>query len=108
MTEQMIITGVLIDENMTVSFVEACQKYNLSEELLMEMIEHGLVKPHTEKTKYLSFDQKTIGRIQSARRLQEDLAINLAGVVLVLELLDELEHMRSDLSILQRHVDIEL
>ena len=107
MDDQTIITGVLIDEESTISFIEVCQKYNIEEELLKEMIEHGLVKPHAENVQRLSFDYKTIRRIQSARRLQEDLAINLPGVVLALELLDELEQIRTELSILQHHVDVD-
>ncbi len=102
---KMILTGVLMDDEGTISLVEVCQKYNLSEERLLDMMEHGLFSAHTENLKRLHVDYQTCRRIQSATRLQHDLGINLPGVVLVLELLEELEHARDELRILQRHVE---
>jgi len=103
MDDQIILTGVLVDEDTPISFIEVCQKYNLSEELLSEMIEHGLFTPLASNLKTIQVTQKTVWRIQSARRLQQDLALNLPGAVLVLELLDELERMRNELRILEHH-----
>jgi chaperone modulatory protein CbpM len=104
MDEQTIIAGVLMDENTTISFVEVCQKCKISEDVLVDMLEHGLLPPSTPHTKSMDIDQRTFARIQSACRLQQDLGINAAGVVLVLELLDELEQARKELLVLQHHV----
>ena len=54
------------------------------------------------KTSY--FDERTVGRIQAACRIQHDLDINVPGVVLVLELLDELDQLRNRLTMLEHHV----
>lgn len=104
MADQKIVAGVILDENTTISFVEICQKCNVSEEMLLDMLEHGLFQS-TMNAKNISVDHRTLSRIQSACRLQQDLGINLPGVVLVMELLDELEQVRERLRILQRHVD---
>lgn len=104
MADQTIIAGVLMDENTTISFVDVCQKCNISEDVLIEMIEHGLFPASTTAVKNIHIDQQTFTRIQSACRLQQDLGINLPGVVLVLELLDELEKAQKELHILQHHV----
>ena len=100
MDNKTILTGVLMDEHMTFSIVEVCQKCNISEEMLLEMLEHGLGR----HLKTLHVDEKTLGRIESASRIQHDLGVNVPGVVLVLELLDELEQLRNELNILQHHV----
>jgi chaperone modulatory protein CbpM len=105
MSDKTIITGVLVDDNMTISFMEVCQKCNISEEVLLDMVEHGLVQSPAAQLKNMFVDQRTLGRIQSASRLQQDLGINAPGVVLVLELLDELEQVRDELSILQHHIE---
>ncbi len=93
-----------MDDKTTISLAEICQKCNLSEAGLLDMIEHGLFSSHTKSLKRLHVDYQTCRRIQSATRLQHDLGINLAGAVLVLELLEELEHARDELRILKRYV----
>lgn len=97
-------TGMLMDEHTRVSFVEVCKTCHISEDFLIELVEHGLVKMTIKNIEQQTFDYHTICRIQSAKRLQHDLDVNTAGVVLALELLDELKHVREELAILQRHV----
>lgn len=105
MDNKKIVAGVLIDEETTVSFIEVCQQCNISEDRLLEMLEHGLFSyPEIQVRTTAYFDAKAVDRIQSACRLQQDLGINTPGVVLVLELLDDLEKIRNELAILQRHV----
>ena len=104
MDKQMIITGVLVDEDSTVSFVDICQHYDIPEDMLLDMIEHGLVQQASATSKMIQIHKGTLSRIQSARRLQSDLGINVPGAVLALELLDQLEKIRHELQILKRHV----
>lgn len=96
--------AMLMDEHTSVSFVEVCKTYHIPEDFLIELVEHGLVKKTTKNIEQQTFDYQTICRIQSAKRLQHDLDVNTAGVVLALELLDELKLVREELAILQRHV----
>lgn len=86
------------------SFTEICQAYHIPEEVLTELLEHGLFSHITEPLAHVDFDLHMVNRIQSARRLQGDLGVNIPGVVLVLELRDALEAVRSEMEILRRHV----
>lgn len=95
------ITGILIDEDTTFSLEDVCSHYNISETLLHEMQEHGLLQ-----LTHATLDSKTFYRIQTASRLHEDLGVNLPGIMLVLDLLDDLEHTRNELMMLQRHMTI--
>ena len=104
MDAKTIVAGVLMDEKITISTIEVCQHCNISSEQLEEMIEHGLFKQVTHSHD-LTFDFIRFRRILAASRLQQDLGINTPGVVLALDLLDELTQLREELSILQRHVD---
>ena len=104
MTLQTTVTGVLMDDSTTISLVEVCEICGISEDVLEEMTEYGLFDHEAPYSKITHIDQRTLSRIQSARRLQEDLDINLPGVVLVLELLESLEHARDELIILRHHV----
>lgn len=99
-----ILTGVLIEEE-TYTFVEVCEKYELTKQMLEELMEYGLFQLRTKNIQQESFDSKILSRIQSARRLQNDLGINIPGVVLALELIDELEVLKKELQILKKHIE---
>lgn len=104
MDTKTIVAGMLMDKNTKISYVEICQKCNISEDILHELLEHGLVNTITvHKNNYL--DASNLARIQTASRLHQDLKVNIPGVVLVLELLDELNHIRNELDILRHHVN---
>jgi chaperone modulatory protein CbpM len=107
MDNKTILAGVLMDEPTTLSIVEVCRQCNISEDVLLEMLEHGLGHLHAVHLKTLHIDEKTLRRLESASRIQHDLGVNVPGVVLVLELLDELEQLRNELNILQSHARIE-
>lgn len=100
----MTITGVIVDETVTISITEVCHKYTLSEEALIEMIEHGLFKSPIAIEKNSQLDVTAVRRLESALRLQRDLGVNVPGAVLVLELSDELEQLRNELNFLRRYL----
>lgn len=107
MNVQRIITGVLIDDDATLTFVDVCQKYDLTEPWLRDLLEQGIFS-HIDTAvipmKQLNFDPLMVKRVLSARRLEQDLGINVPGVLLALELLDELDAIRDELDVLKRHL----
>lgn len=56
----------------------------------------GLVKPARAGTKNRLYSEEDIERVRRIQRLTQDMGVNLAGVELVLKLLDELEEQRVD------------
>ena len=104
MAYQIIVDAEVLDENIKISIVDVCETCNISEDTLLEMMEYGLFHHQNMHLKMIHVDHKSFDRIRSACRLQHDLDINLPGVVLILELLDELDQARQELSILQHHV----
>ncbi|BCA94517.1 molecular chaperone [Legionella antarctica] len=103
MSKDTFLVGVLIEETTTISFNEVCRKYNIPKELLIEMIEQGLFNNQATQIEQVALDQKALRRLESAFRLHRDLGINLPGVALALELLEEMEEMRNELDILRKH-----
>ncbi|MDP3561955.1 MAG: chaperone modulator CbpM [Legionellaceae bacterium] len=104
MVKSTMIMGMLVDDQSNISFVDVCEKQGISEDVLLDMLDHGLLPEVNIPDKQLEFDLNMLNRIQSACRLQLDLGLNAPGVVLALELLDELEQLHSELSVLQRHI----
>lgn len=106
MVKSTMIMGMLVDEQSSVSFLEVCEKQGISEDVLLDMLEHGLLPEVNSTDKQVEFDLTMLNRIQSACRLQVDLGLNVPGVVLVLELMDELKQLHSELSVLKRHIKV--
>ena len=99
------VVGVIVDETTTFSIREVCAKCNISQGLLVQMVEHGLFEFNSLPKDDEQIDLKTLKRIESAFHLYHDLEINMPGISLILELKDELEQLRKQLSLLSKHVD---
>jgi chaperone modulatory protein CbpM len=104
MNTPQIIIGVLIEETSSMPFEEVCNRYNIPKELLIDMIEHGLFSNPAHDIEHTQLNPKDLRRIESAFRLHRDLEINLPGVAVALELLEELEYLRTELDILRKQV----
>ena len=105
MENHQIVTSILMDDNEEVySVTQLCETYHISEAFLTQLLEHGMFDTETPPIKQNQFNLQMVKRICSARRLQDDLGVNMEGVVLIMELLDELEQLRGELSILRHHV----
>ncbi|MEX1034231.1 MAG: chaperone modulator CbpM [Cellvibrionaceae bacterium] len=83
---------------------ELCQRIDLSEETLEEIVEHGIVEPRGEKPEEWTFDIDYVWVVRRAARLHRDLGIDWAGIALVLELLNERERLVEENRMLQRRL----
>ncbi|MGC1181707.1 chaperone modulator CbpM [Legionella sp.] len=105
MNKDNILIGILIEESETKTYTEVCHKYNIPEKLLMEMMEQGLFANQSTEIEQLKLNQNELHHIESAFRLHQDLGINLPGVVLAIELLEEIKKLKDELNILRKIVD---
>jgi chaperone modulatory protein CbpM len=99
-----IFSDVLVGEMMTLTLTEFEKQYQVDEAFLNEMLDHGLIEPTQLETEKMVFDIQALQRIQSALRLQRDLEVNMPGIGIVLDLMDELHHAREELQILRRQI----
>ncbi|MGR9101143.1 MAG: chaperone modulator CbpM [Gammaproteobacteria bacterium] len=98
MKEQMVeMTGTLMDEHIRFTLLEICRLGKTSAEQVIEMVEEGILEPEGVSAYEWRFDAVALKRLQIALRLQRDLKINLPGTALVLDLLEEMEELRSRL-----------
>ena len=56
----------------------------------------GLVTPARVSTKNRLYSEEDIDRVRRIKRLTQDMGSNLAGVEIILKLLDEMEELRTD------------
>ena len=97
------IIGILIEDTTLISLNEVCQRYRISEDLLLEMLEYGIFSSKSSEIEQLKLTQKDLYKMESAFRLHRDLELNLTGVALDLELLEKIDRLNDELNILRKH-----
>ena len=87
----------VLDRSVRYSLTEVCRVCGSDKEWVIELVEEGILQPAGESRDQWRFTGGSLHKAMRARRLQRDLDLNLAGVALTLELLDEIEALRSRL-----------
>ena len=83
-----------LDESSEFSLEELCRICGVREELVVEIVEEGVVQPVGPSRAHWRFSGIAVTRIQRVIRLQHDFEVNLPGAALALELLEEIERLR--------------
>lgn len=92
-----ILTGHRLDEKNTLSLAELSRACSVHAERIMDLVAEGILEPCGRDQLHWRFSGPSLRRARIAVRLQRDLDLNLPGVALALELLEEIEHLRRQL-----------
>ena len=92
----------LLQDKAELSLDEVCVSCNLAREVVTSYIEEGLLEVEGATTQGWRFSQTQVVYIQKATRLQNDLRLNVAGSVLVLELLEQIDELKNRLQRFER------
>lgn len=92
--EMDILMGQLLDESLELEFEEFCRICHASEEFVAALVAEGVIEPRGELRGQWRFTGRSVRRTQVAVRLHHDLDVNLPGVALALDLLEEIERLR--------------
>jgi chaperone modulatory protein CbpM len=92
--EMDILMGQLLDESLELEFDEFCRICHASEEFVVSLVAEGVIEPRGGDRARWRFTGRSVRRTQVAIRLHEDLDVNLPGVALALDLLEEIERLR--------------
>ena len=90
--------STLLDESISLGFSEICTLCQVKDDLVHEMIHEGVLVPEGSSQKNWRFNGLAVKKIHVTLRLQNDLGINLPGAALALNLLEELDELRSQLN----------
>ena len=77
---------------------DLCRFCRADETWIIELIDHGVLKPHGSTVETWHFHGINIVRAKKASRLNQDLGVNAAGAALVLTLLEERDVIRRRLA----------
>ncbi len=93
-TKKTALVGTILEEEVVLTLFELCRASCLSVERVIELADEGIIEPIGRNPNSWRFHGASLQRIRCAQRLEADLGVNLAGVALVLDLLDQLEALR--------------
>jgi len=92
-----VVTGSIIDDDRGIPLAQLCRVCGLPADEVMALVEEGILDPQGNRPGRWIFPAGSIRRTRTAKRLQRDLEINLAGAALALELLDRIELIQARL-----------
>ena len=95
-------TGILLDKTTSYSLKDLCNICDVHAEWVIEMVEYGILNPKGKSPQSWQFSLGELNALKRALRLQRDLEINLAGIAVALDLLQELEALRYRLRVLEQ------
>ena len=90
-----VLNGIVLDEETVLSLGDLCNACSRHAEWVVELVDEGILQPVGRNPEQWRFPGTSLQRARTAMRLQRDLKINLAGVALALDLLDEIESLRA-------------
>ena len=92
-----VIAGTILEDEVVLSLAELCQATQLSAERVIELAREGIVEPIGSSPETWRFRGVSLYRVRRAQRLRQDLGVNMPGIALALDLLDEVERLRARL-----------
>ena len=91
------LSAIILDEQTTLTLSELSHACAVRTEFIVELVEEGVIAPSGREPHRWRFSGTHLRRASMAFRLQRDLGVNLAGAALALQLLDELDALRTRL-----------
>lgn len=100
------MTSKIVTEEAILSLDEFCMLCEVEEPYIIEMVEMGILEPVGKSIVNWHFSILQLHRVRKAKRLQDDLNLNLPGVALSLELLEELKELRFYIQRLENQIKL--
>src|ERR1700728_5210387 len=96
-SQDQALAGAIFEETALLTVRDLSRMCAVEERHIVEFVEEGVLTAVEVSTAEWHFSGAALRRARLALRLERDLQLNLAGVALALELMDELENLRREL-----------
>ena len=96
-SEDQALSGAIFEESALLTVKDLSRMCAVEERHIVEFVEEGVLSVVEVNAAEWHFTGTALRRARLALRLERDLEINLAGVALALELIEELERLRREL-----------
>lgn len=92
----LVHTGTVIEET-SLTLEQLCDACGVQTDWVVGLVEESIIEPQGGERSAWCFSGASLVRVRSALRLQRDLGVNLAGIALALDLIEELDGLRAQL-----------
>jgi chaperone modulatory protein CbpM len=89
------IEGSVVENEIHMSIVELSHASRTPQEMIMSWVTEGVLSPSGSSPEDWRFGGDSLRRAKTAAHLTHDLELNVPGVALALELLDEIAELRT-------------
>jgi chaperone modulatory protein CbpM len=93
------IEASVVENEVYMSIVELSHASRTPQELIMSWVSEGVLSPTGSSPEDWRFSGNSLNRAKTAAHLTHDLELNVPGVALALELLDEIAQLRARLNV---------
>jgi chaperone modulatory protein CbpM len=93
-------TGTVIEDD-SLTLEQLCDACDVQTDWVISLVEESIIEPQGEEIHMWRFSGASLVRVRSALRLHHDLGVNLAGIALALDLMEDLENLRAQLKIVR-------
>ena len=97
-----ILEGQMLDESAWLAIGEFCAYLHVDRHWVVELVDAGVIEPRGTAPEAWSFPASALVRARATARLVNDLGVNLAGVALILDLLEERRRLERRLEEIER------
>jgi chaperone modulatory protein CbpM len=91
------LQGTIVDDSTRLTLDDLCRICSIERSHVVEFVAEGVLEVETADTSEWHFSGTALRRARTAVRLQRDLELNLVGVALALDLMDEIERLRREI-----------
>ena len=102
--DAIIITEVEVDDQPVYVISVAARLCEMHPQTLRTYERLGLVSPHRSDSRNRLYSARDIERLRRIQRLTRELGVNLAGVEVILELLDRLDQYQKEIEELRTRI----
>ena len=96
-SEDQVLAGAIFEDTALLTVGDLSRMCAVDERHIVEFVEEGVLSVVEIDTAEWHFTGAALRRARLALRLERDLELNLAGVALALELMEELQALRREL-----------
>lgn len=95
----------VLDHGAHFTLRDVCERSDVHAEFVVKLVSYGVIAPVEEGSpRDWYFDAIALARLRKAQRLQRDLKLNLPGLAMSLELLDDVDELRREVASLNQQV----
>jgi len=88
-----VLNGEVL-EDYCLSLQQLCHSATAEPEFVLQLVEYEVLLPQGDQDDNWEFQANDLARLRRAQRLMRDFELNLPGLALVMQLLDELAELR--------------